>query len=57
MRIQFSEKINKLAEEVQPYVHVTKGLDPNAPEDIKKKYIEVRRLINEEYAAAGGIVI
>lgn len=57
MRVQFSEEVNKLADEVLPYVHVIKGLDPNAPEDIKEKYIKVRKLIREQYAAAGGIVI
>lgn len=57
MRVKFSKKVEQLTDEVLPYIRLTKGLDPNAPDDIKKKYIEVRKLIDEEYAAAGGIVV
>ena len=56
VRVIFSKKVEKLEEEVRPYFHTLKGLDPDAPDEIKKKHIELCRLIDEEYAAAGGIV-
>lgn len=57
MRVKFSERVNKLTEEIKPYLDIHTGIKSDAPEEIKQKHRELCELIDKEYAAAGGIVI
>jgi hypothetical protein len=56
MRLICSEKVRKLREEIKPYLSHDPlhhpGVVDDAPEEIKRKFEEWKRLYHEEYEAA-----